>query len=119
MSSVDRLSWWNGWYQNSCCARGLRIRSPIPGSGGDTTSALTRSGRSRATAWAIRLPMSYPASTGRPSPSSPISAMMLRAWAAAVYWLPGSAGCRSDSPNPRRSGTTASTSAVTRGTTAR
>ena len=55
---VDRLSWWNGWYQNSCCARGLRIRSPIPGSGGDTTSALTRSGRSRATAWAIRLPMS-------------------------------------------------------------
>ena len=57
-ASVDRLSWWNGWYQNSCCARGLRIRSPIPGSGGDTTSAPARSGRSRATAWAIRLPMS-------------------------------------------------------------
>jgi hypothetical protein len=55
----------------------------------------------------------------RLSPSPPISAMMLRACAAAVYWLRGSAGCRSDSPNPRRSGAMASTAAVTRGTTAR
>jgi hypothetical protein len=37
---------------------GSRIRSPIPGSGGAMTRALTRSGRSRATAWAIRLPTS-------------------------------------------------------------
>ena len=50
------------------------------------TRARTRSGRSLAMAWAIRLPMSYPATTRRPSPSSPISAMRLRAWAAAVYW---------------------------------
>jgi hypothetical protein len=70
-------------------------------------------------AWAIRLPMSYPASTGRPSPSSPISPMMLQACAAAEYWPAGSAPCLSDSPNPRRSGTTTSAAAETSGTTSR
>lgn len=46
------------WNQNSRTAWGPRIRSPIPGSGGDSTSALTRSGRARAIAWAVLLPMS-------------------------------------------------------------
>jgi hypothetical protein len=37
-----------------------RAENPVadPGSGGETTIARTRPGRSRATAWAIRLPMS-------------------------------------------------------------
>ena len=70
-------------------------------------------------AWAIRLPMSYPASTGRPSASSSISPMRLRAWAAAVYWAAGPAWSLSDSPNPRRSGTTTSAAADTSGATSR
>ena len=110
---------WKAWYQNSRWACGARIRSPIPGSGGAMTRARTRSGRSLAMAWAILLPMSSPAMTGRPSASSSISPIMLRAWAVALYWLAGFASCLSDSPNPRRSGTITSAAADTNGTTSR
>ena len=100
---------------------GLRGEDPVPdsGSGGAMTRARTRSGRSLAMAWAILLPMSYPPMTGRPSASSSISPMTLRAWAAASYWAAGSAWCLSDSPNPRRSGTITSAAADTSGATTR
>lgn len=42
MSSPATWSWWKGRYQNSCWAAGARIRSPMPGSGGVSTSARTK-----------------------------------------------------------------------------
>ena len=54
-----------------------------------------------------RLPMSYPANTGRSSPSSSTSPSTLLACPATPY-CSGSMDCLSDSPNPRRSGTTTS-----------
>ena len=57
--------------------------------------------------------------TPRRCASSPISPAMLLACAVALYCRAGSAGCLSDSPNPRRSGTITSAACDTSGTTAR
>ena len=58
MSSSDRGSRWNDWYQNSRIGSGPKTLVPTPGTGGVITSAFTSSGRALARACAIRLPMS-------------------------------------------------------------
>jgi hypothetical protein len=108
ISSSDSGSRWNAWYQNSRSGPGPKTRVPTPGTGGLITRPLTRSGRDRARACAIRLPMSYPTTTAREMLSEVSRSATLRACAGPLYCSAGSATCLSEYPNPRRSGTTTS-----------